>query len=194
MSHTGGHGLYLFDSIVYSSHLANQSPDEELVKSANEARNTAFDYLKSLGNWSSPESLKLINTKNQDLSGNASACPTNMGEGESGPFHCPLPKVVRRSEEVPQTSNLNHGKTNNIEHHTRLKTGLEDKREALSLHMTQFFHEPNDEIHTESQNLNMKTSIQVPLKPKHKASPPQVLSPQECQTAYKDLRLPSLIL
>jgi hypothetical protein len=84
LSHTGGHGLYLFDSIVYSSHLANQSPDEELVKSANEARNTAFDYLKSLGNWSSPESLKLINTKNQDLSGNASACPTNMGEGEMG--------------------------------------------------------------------------------------------------------------
>jgi len=33
----------------------------------------------------------------------------------------------------------------------------------------------------------MKTNIRVPLKPKHKASPPQVLSPQELSTTYKDL-------
>ena len=110
LSHTGGHGLYLFDSIVYSSHLANQSPDEDLEKSANEARITAFNYLQSLGNWISTEPLKLTNTTNHDVSGNASACPTKMGEGEDGPSHCPLPKVVGRSEEVPQSSKLNHEK------------------------------------------------------------------------------------
>ena len=32
-------------------------------------------------------------------SGTSSACPTKMGEGGNGPSHCPLPKVVVRSEE-----------------------------------------------------------------------------------------------
>jgi len=85
---------------------------------------------------------------------------------------------VGRSEEVPRKSNLNHGKTTNLEHHTLLKTGLKDKREALSLHVIQSTHEPNNEIPIESQNAYMKTNFRVPLKP------PQVLSPQELQTAY----------
>jgi hypothetical protein len=67
LSYTGGHGLYLFDSIVYSSHLANQLPDEDSMKSDNEARITAFKYLQSLGNWSSHESLNSTNTKNRDM-------------------------------------------------------------------------------------------------------------------------------
>jgi len=157
------------------------------MKSANEARITAFNYLQSLGNWSSPEPLKLTNTKNDDISGSSSACPTKMGEGENVPSHCPLPKVLGRSEVVPRTSKLNHGNPSNLEHHTLLSTELEDKREALSLHVIQSTHESNDEIPIESQNFNMKTNIRVPLKPKHKDSPPQVLSPQELQTTYKDL-------
>jgi len=41
--------------------------------------------------------------------------------------------------------------------------------------------------HGKTTNINMKTKIRVPLKPKHRASPPRVLSPQEIQTAYKEI-------
>jgi len=50
------------------------------------------------------------------------ACPTKMGEGRDGPSHCPLPKVVVRSEEESQlsmnqeklmSSTNNHNKCNN---------------------------------------------------------------------------------
>jgi len=54
-------------------------------------------------------------TTKLDLSETSSACPTKMGEGENGPSHCPFPKVVVRSEEVPHL-NHNQEKTMNVEH------------------------------------------------------------------------------
>jgi len=92
LSHTNGHGLYLFGSIVHSFHLDNQLPEEELVKSANKARNCAINYLQSIGNWSYPKTLKPTNTTNDDISGNASACPNKMGEGKMGLPIAPFPR------------------------------------------------------------------------------------------------------
>jgi len=56
-----------------------------------------------------------------------------MGEGGNKLSHCPLPKVVGRSEEVPQKLNLNQDKTMNLLQPITVITGLEDKREALPL-------------------------------------------------------------
>ena len=96
-------------STSLDKHLKRKLSDRYLdftntVKGATEKLQTAIlniqVYLAKRGDYP----LKL--TKNHELSGNASACPTKMGEGENGPSYFPLPKVVERSEEVPQL-NLN---------------------------------------------------------------------------------------
>jgi len=68
-----------------------------------------------------------------DLSGTSSARPTKMGEGRDGPSHCPLPKLVVRSEEDSLKLNLSQEKTANIEQPITLITGVADKREVLPL-------------------------------------------------------------
>jgi len=87
-----------------------------------------------------------------------------MGNGRNGPSHCPLPKVLLWSEDDPLKSN---------------KSQLnEEYLPVVAL--------PGN-IPFESQNANMKTNFRVSLKPKHKDSPPQVISPQELQTADMEL-------
>jgi len=43
----------------------------------------------------------ICSLENLEVSGNSSACPSKMGEGEDEPSHRPLPKVMVRSKEVP---------------------------------------------------------------------------------------------
>jgi len=72
-------------------------------KSLNKKSNNGMDPAKPQQSIYPPENL--------EVSGNSSACPTKMGEGENWPSHCPLPKVVVRSEEVPLKSPTNNNPT-----------------------------------------------------------------------------------
>jgi len=51
---------------------------------------------------------ELTNTTTKlDLGETSSVCPSKMGEGRDGPSNCPLPKVLVRSEEESQKTDLN---------------------------------------------------------------------------------------
>ena len=58
-----------------------------------------------------PKSLQSISSQeNLDLGETSCACPSKMGEGRDGLSHCPLPKVLVRSEE--ESLKLNVSKNN----------------------------------------------------------------------------------
>jgi len=125
---SGAYERYLFDSIVYSAFTSDYKDNpEELEALFQEAMTAALQHLHSISKYaimnspvirsaseetiyieaSSHESntnnnqeLYLPNTTTKpDLSETSSACPSRMGEGRDGPSHCPLPKVLVRSEE-----------------------------------------------------------------------------------------------
>jgi len=54
-----------------------------------------------------PELLQPNTNTNLNLGETSSACPSKMGEGSDGSSHCPLPKVVVRSEEESLKLNIN---------------------------------------------------------------------------------------
>jgi len=72
-------------------------------------------------------------TTKLDLGETSSACPSKMGEGRDGPSHCPLPKVLVRSEEESRNMILNLENTMNVEQPVTIITGVVDKREVLPL-------------------------------------------------------------
>jgi len=61
------------------------------------------------------------NTK-LDFSETSFDCPNKMGEGGNGSSHCPLPKVLVRSEKESLKLNINQEKTMTFEHPITLLT------------------------------------------------------------------------
>jgi len=73
-----------------------------------------------------PDTLKLNNTANYDLSGTTSVRPSKMGEGRNGSSN-----VVARFEEDSLKLNMNREKTMRLEQLMILVTGMVDKLDAM---------------------------------------------------------------
>jgi len=123
---SGDRGMYLFDELVYTSYLSDNN-EERGEGEKNQIQPimrdavihlqfiSAYTTTSSTGNNTANSNLtktnietELINTTTKlDFGETSSACPTKMGEGRDGPSHCPLPKVLVRSEEEALKSTIN---------------------------------------------------------------------------------------
>ena len=99
----------LQDAILKSqAYLAKKvnSLDPLVSASASKSSISATDPTPAQPLSLSADTLQNNNNIHYDLSGTSPGRTNKMGEGGNGPSHCPLPKVVVRSEDVPQLDPL----------------------------------------------------------------------------------------
>jgi len=116
---SGPYERFLFNTIVHAAFMADSKDNpEELESLVHEAMTAALQHLQSISEYSIIPSQVIMSapvetvytaeppnsntTSRHDLRGTSSSSLSKMGEGGNGPSHCPLPKVLVRSEDDPQ--------------------------------------------------------------------------------------------
>ena len=119
---SGDHGMSLFDELVYTSLFWEVEEVEGGLNQIQPALRDAKVHLQSISDYTTTSPIgtattnnnlksnmktELTNTINKlDLGETSCAFTSKMGEGRDGPSHCPLPKVLVRSEEESLQLNI----------------------------------------------------------------------------------------